>query len=71
MYEPDDMGRDEGEERGPEPGKGAVIHHSSGENDFDGLPGDVLPPKKSELKPEKIAGKKDQPVPPKSSYAVD
>jgi len=44
MIGPDDMGRDEGDELGPEPGKGAVIHDSSGEADFDGLPGDVLPP---------------------------
>jgi hypothetical protein len=37
-------GRSSGDERGPEPGDGAVIHHSSGETDFDGLPGDVPPP---------------------------
>jgi hypothetical protein len=43
----DDMGRDEGTELGPEPGKGAVIHHSSGEADFDGLPGDELPPREA------------------------
>jgi len=42
----DEMGRDEGGECGPEPGKGAVIHSSTGEADFDGLPGDALPPKK-------------------------
>ena len=36
------------EERGPDPGDGAVIHHSSGEADFDGLPGDVLPPVKDD-----------------------
>lgn len=39
----DDMGRAEGRHLGPEPGKGAVLHHSSGEADFDGLPGDQLP----------------------------
>ena len=44
----DEMGRDEGIERGPEPGKGAVIHDSPGEADFDGLPGDALPPRKDE-----------------------
>jgi len=71
MYEPDDMGRDEGEERGPEPGRGADMYQLSGEKDFDGLSGDVLPPKKSEMKPEKLAGKVDQPVPPKSNYAAD
>jgi hypothetical protein len=43
----DDMGRDEGSEPGPEPGKGAVVHHCSGEADFDGLPGDVLPPREA------------------------
>lgn len=37
-------GRSSGDERGPEPGDGAVIHHSSGEADFDGLPGNVPPP---------------------------
>jgi hypothetical protein len=47
------------EERGPEPGDGAVIHHSSGEADFDGLPGDELPPIKD--------ADRDQPYPPKRS----
>jgi hypothetical protein len=37
-------GRSWGGERGPQPGDGAVIHHSSGEADFDGLSGDVPPP---------------------------
>ena len=37
-------GRSSGDERGPEPGDGAVIHHSSGEADFDGLSGNVPPP---------------------------
>lgn len=46
MKGPDDLGRDEGDELGPEPGKGAVIHSSTGEADFDGLPGDALPPKR-------------------------
>lgn len=40
------IGRISGDERGPEPGDGAVIHHSSGEADFDGLSGDVPPPVK-------------------------
>lgn len=39
----DDLGRAEGAELGPEPGKGRVVHESSGEADFDGLPGDELP----------------------------
>ncbi len=38
------FGRSEGVERGPDAGDGAVIHDSSGEADFDGLPGNVLPP---------------------------
>jgi hypothetical protein len=37
-------GHSSGDERGPRPGDGAVIHHSSGEADFDGLSGDVPPP---------------------------
>jgi hypothetical protein len=40
------IGRSSGDERGPAPGDGAVVHHSSGEADFDGLPGDVPPPTK-------------------------
>jgi hypothetical protein len=40
----DDMGRDEGRYSGPQPGKGAVLHHCSGEADFDGLAGDELLP---------------------------
>jgi uncharacterized membrane protein YuzA (DUF378 family) len=40
------LGRSSGGERGPEGGDGAVIHHSSGEADFDGLPGNVIPPSK-------------------------
>ncbi len=59
MHEPDELGRSEGDERGPEPGQGAVIHESSGEADFDGLPGDVLPPKKDVVK--------DQPYPPEKA----
>ena len=39
----DDFGRDEGWHVGPRPGNGAVLHYSSGEADFDGLPGNVLP----------------------------
>jgi uncharacterized membrane protein YuzA (DUF378 family) len=41
---PGRMGRASGDNRGPGPGDGAVIHHSSGEADFDGLPGNALPP---------------------------
>jgi hypothetical protein len=52
-------GRSSGDERGPRPGDGAVIHHSSGEADFDGLSGDVPPPIKD--------GNRDMPYPPKKS----
>jgi hypothetical protein len=50
LMDPDDMGADEGKQRGPEPGKGGVVHHSSGEADFDGLAGDELPPRKNAAK---------------------
>jgi uncharacterized membrane protein YuzA (DUF378 family) len=53
------IGRSSGDERGPEPGDGAVIHHSSGEADFDGLPGNVPPPTKDV--------NRDLPYPPKKS----
>jgi hypothetical protein len=43
MLYPDAMGRSEGTHPGPKPGEGAVVTHSSGEADFDGLPGDQLP----------------------------
>ena len=49
------LGRSSGDSRGPAPGDGAVIHHSSGESDFDGLSGDALPPVKS--------GQRNQPYP--------
>lgn len=52
------MGRSSGANRGPEPGDGAVIHHSSGEADF-GVPGNVLPPAKKTAR--------DQPYPPDKS----
>ena len=52
-------GRSSGDERGPRPGDGAVIHHSSGEADFDGLSGDVPPPIKD--------ANRDMPYPPKKS----
>lgn len=57
MYAPDDMGRDEGDELGPEPGKGAVVHQLNGEDDFDGLPGDKLPPKKKRQGDDSDAGR--------------
>ena len=59
----DDLGRDEGTKLGPEPGKGAVIHESSGEADFDGLPGDELPPREAVTR--KLAD--DAPAPPARS----
>jgi hypothetical protein len=43
----DDLGREEGYEVGPQAGKGAVLFTCSGEDDFDGLPGDELPPRKA------------------------
>jgi hypothetical protein len=43
MLDLDDLGRAEGRELGPKPGKGAVVYHCSGEADFDGLAGDELP----------------------------
>ena len=52
------MGRSSGANRGPEPGDGAVIHHSSGEADF-GVPGNVLPPA--------TKTDRDQPYPPEKS----
>jgi hypothetical protein len=60
MLDLDDMGRDEGRELGPRPGKGAVLHHSSGEADFDGLPGDELPSREA----VKRKLKEDAPVSP-------
>ena len=41
------LGQSSGAFRGPAAGDGAVIHHSSGEADFDGRAGDTLPPVKS------------------------
>jgi hypothetical protein len=46
-----DLRADDGEQRGPAPGEGAVVHDSSGNADFDGLPGDELPARKTQ--PEK------------------
>jgi hypothetical protein len=59
----DDLGREEGSKVGPEPGKGAVVHELSGEEDFDGLPGDVLPPKKEREPRAARKGRKDQNAP--------
>jgi len=53
------LGRSSGQDRGPEPGEGAVMHHSSGEADFDGLTGNVPPPVKD--------ANRDLPYPPKRS----
>ncbi|MGZ8479341.1 MAG: DUF378 domain-containing protein [Candidatus Binatia bacterium] len=52
------IGRSSGADRGPAPGDGAVIHHSSGEADF-GVPGNVLPPANK--------ADRDQPFPPDRS----
>lgn len=59
----DDLGRDEGGRLGPRPGKGAVLHQSSGEADFDGLPGDELPGR--EAVKRKLT--EDSPAPPERS----
>jgi hypothetical protein len=53
------VGLSSGEERGPKPGEGAVIHHSSGEADFDGSSG-------ADRRPTKDANR-DLPYPPKRS----
>jgi hypothetical protein len=53
------LGGSSGDNRGPAPGDGAVIHHSSGESDFDGLSGNALPPVKS--------GERNQPYAPSRS----
>ena len=54
------FGRSEEGERGPDAGDGAVIHNSSGEADFDGLPG-------NELQPVKDNPDREQPYPRKQS----
>jgi hypothetical protein len=54
------FGSSEGDERGPDPGDGAVIHDSSGEADFDGLPGNVPPPVRDN-------SDRGRPYPPKRS----
>lgn len=63
MLNVDNLGRSEGDKRGPKPGDGAVVHHSNGEADFDGLPGDSLPPR--ETVKRKLS--EDAPAPPKKS----
>jgi hypothetical protein len=59
----DELGRAEGDDLGPEPGKGRVVHQSSGEADFAGLPGDALPTR------EAVRRKLDEdaPAPPERS----
>ena len=63
MLDFDDMGRADGRRLGPKPGMGAVLHDSSGEADFDGLPGDELPPREA----VKRKLKEDAPAPPERS----
>ena len=62
VLEFDDIGRSEGAHSGPKPGRGAVLHHCSGEADFDGLPGDELPRREAVMR--KL--KEDAPAPPES-----
>jgi len=59
----DDLGRAEGRRLGPKPGKGAVLYHSSGEADFDGLPGNELPSREA----VKRKLKEDAPAPTERS----
>jgi hypothetical protein len=61
----DDLGRAEGSELGPRPGRGAVVYHCSGEADFDGLPGDRLPPREA----VKRKLNEDATAPPETSVA--
>ena len=63
MLDFEDIGRAEGRVRGPRPGMGAVLHHSSGEADFDGLPGDELPTREAVRR--KL--REDAPAPPEGS----
>lgn len=63
MLEFDDLGKAEGNALGPKPGRGAVLHQLSGEADFDGLPGDELPPR--EAVKRKLT--EDAPAPPEKS----
>lgn len=50
------LGNSSGDDRGPRPGDGAVIHHSSGEADFDDAPEKMPPPDKD--------ANRDLPYPP-------
>ncbi|HYD00796.1 MAG TPA: hypothetical protein VEB22_06165 [Phycisphaerales bacterium] len=59
----DDMGGAEGKRLGPRPGEGAVVHSSSGEADFDGLPGDQMPGRQA----VKRKLDEDAPAPPAKS----
>lgn len=60
MLKLDDLGEAERRPLGPKPGRGAVLHHCSGEADFDGLSGDELPPR--EAVKRKLT--EDAPAPP-------
>jgi len=63
MIYADTMGRSEGSNPGPKPGDGAVVFHSTGEADFDGLPGDELPSREATRR--KL--NEDAPAPPEKS----
>jgi hypothetical protein len=53
------LGNSSGDDRGPRPGDGAVIHHSSGEADFDDAP-EKMPPSDKDAN-------RDLPYPPKKA----
>jgi hypothetical protein len=65
MMKLDDLGREDLRPLGPKPGRGAVLYYSSGEADFDGLPGDELPSR--EAVKRKLA--EDAPAPPERPVA--
>ena len=65
MLDFDNIGRAEGRHTGPKPGKGAVLYHSSGEADFDGLPGDQLPSR------EAVKRKLNEDAPAPSATPID
>jgi hypothetical protein len=70
MLDFDDLGRDEVRPLGPKPGKGAVVHHSSREADFDGPPGDELPPREAVISDAKVRGGRTRGTPANRRLSV-